>query len=196
MSDLGEAMPQRAAVLGTTGAGKTTFGRRLATIVGVTHVELDALYHGPNWTPADPEVFRARVAQAIACERWVTDGNHSDARPLIWDAADTLLWLDYAFPRVIWQLTRRTVRRYVRREELWNGNREPLWGHFLPNDNSLFFWAAKTHSQRRGTYPERLRRPEFAHLRVGRPRSPREAECYLAAIERAAKSSTTSASSR
>jgi hypothetical protein len=135
-----------------------------------------------------------RVAQAIACERWVTDGNYNDARPSIWEAADTLLWLDYAFPRVIWQLTRRTVLRYVRREELWNGNRERFWGHFLPNDNSLFFWAAKTHWRRRRTYRERLSRPEFAHLCVVRLRSPREAERYFAAIERVAKSSPAKAS--
>jgi adenylate kinase family enzyme len=179
-------MPQRVAVVGTTGAGKTTFAGRLATILGAKHVELDALYHGPNWIAAEPEVFRARVAQSIACERWVTDGNYNDARPLIWAAADTLVWLDYAFPRIISQLARRTVRRYVRREELWNGNGERFWGHFLPNDNSLFFWATKTHWRRRRTYPERLRQPECAHLRVVRLRSPRDAERYLAVVEREA----------
>jgi adenylate kinase family enzyme len=179
-------MPRRVAVVGTTGSGKTTFAQQLATIIGAKHVELDALYHGPNWTPAEPDVFRARVTEAIACERWVTDGNYGDARPLIWEAADTLVWLDYAFPRVIWQLARRTLRRYVRREELWNGNRERLRDHLLPTDKSLFYWAAKTHWRRRREYPEHLRPPEVAHLHVARLRSPREAERYLAAIRREA----------
>jgi len=186
MPDITGPVPSRIAVVGTTGSGKTTFARPLATIISAKHVELDALYHGPNWTPAEPEVFRTRVAEAIACERWVTDGNYSDARPLIWRAADTLVWLDYAFPRVIWQLTRRTVRRYVRREELWNGNHENFWGHALPNDNSLFYWAVKTHWRRRRTFPEQLGHIEFAHLRVVRLRSPREAARYLSTVGRAA----------
>lgn len=178
------AVPRRVAVVGTTGSGKTTFATRLATTLAARHVELDALYHGPNWTPAEPDVFRTRVADAIACERWVADGNYNDASPLIWAAADTVVWLDYAFPRVFWQLARRTVGRSVRREELWNGNRESLWWHFLPNDRSLFYWAAKTHWKRRRTFPEQL--AKFPHLRVERLRSPRDAEHYLSIIERVA----------
>jgi adenylate kinase family enzyme len=182
--------PRRVAVVGTTGAGKTTFARRLAAILDARHVELDGLFHEPNWTPAEPGIFRARVADAIACERWVADGNYGAARELIWAAADTVVWLDYAFPRVIWQITRRTVRRYVRREELWNGNRERFWGHFLPNDNSLFYWAAKSHWRHRRVYTERLRQPEFSHLRAARLRSPREAERYLVDVQRATEAQT------
>lgn len=88
-SYVGESLPSRVAVVGTTGAGKTTFARPLAEIVDAKHVELDALYHGPNWTPSEPDVRPDRVGDAIACERWVTDGNYGDARPLVWAAADS-----------------------------------------------------------------------------------------------------------
>lgn len=43
--------PQRVLVAGTSGSGKTTWASRIAHQLGVGHVEIDALYHGPNWTP-------------------------------------------------------------------------------------------------------------------------------------------------
>lgn len=38
-------------VAGMTGAGKSTFARRLAAVVELPYIELDALYHGPQWVP-------------------------------------------------------------------------------------------------------------------------------------------------
>jgi adenylate kinase family enzyme len=50
-------------VIGTSGSGKTTLARALAALFGCPHVELDALHWEPDWTPAAPEVFRARVCR-------------------------------------------------------------------------------------------------------------------------------------
>lgn len=57
---------RRVNVKGTSGSGKSTFGRELARRLAVPYVELDALHHGPNWTEAAPEEFRARVREATA----------------------------------------------------------------------------------------------------------------------------------
>jgi adenylate kinase family enzyme len=43
---------QRIAVVGTSGAGKTTFAARLAALLDCRHIELDAFQHGPNWQQA------------------------------------------------------------------------------------------------------------------------------------------------
>ncbi|HEX5414033.1 MAG TPA: AAA family ATPase, partial [Chloroflexota bacterium] len=67
----------RLVVVGITGSGKTTLASTLAARLGYPHVELDALYWDSNWTPAPREVFRARVAAAIATDHWVADGNYS-----------------------------------------------------------------------------------------------------------------------
>jgi cytidylate kinase len=49
----------RACVIGCSGAGKTTFGKRLAARLACPFVELDAIYHQAYWTPLDDDAFRA-----------------------------------------------------------------------------------------------------------------------------------------
>jgi adenylate kinase family enzyme len=172
---------QRVVVIGCTGSGKTTFARALADALGAGHLELDGLHWGPNWTPAPRDVFRARVEAALADrERWVVDGNYRAGRDLIWPRADAVVWLDYSLPLILARLTRRTFGRGLRRTELWNGNREQLWWHFLPWDKSLYFWALKTHRRHRRDLPETLASPEYAHLAIHRFQHPRMAQDWLA----------------
>ena len=169
---------RRICVVGTTGAGKTTFARELAERLGCRHIELDSHYWGPNWTPRDTEEFRASVRTAAAQECWVADGNYHKVRDLLWSRADTLVWLDYSIGTILSRLIVRTVRRVVSREELWNGNRENIWWH-LATRKSLFLWALQTHWRRRLTYSRFLAEDEFRHLGVRRLYSPREAEAWL-----------------
>ena len=64
---------------------------------------------------AETDVFRARVAAAIARPTWVADGNYSKVRDLVWARADTVVWLDYPLPVVVARLVRRTLTR------MWRG---------------------------------------------------------------------------
>jgi adenylate kinase family enzyme len=172
---------KRIVVIGTTGSGKTTLARRLAERLGVPHVELDALHWEPNWTMAPLETFRERVAQALEGEAWVIDGNYSKVRDIVWSRADTIIWLDYPFLAIFARLIRRTLRRLITREELWNGNRERWQEQFFSRE-SLFLWMLRTYRRRRREYPELLQRPEYAHLSVVRLRSPKVAQKWLSSI--------------
>jgi adenylate kinase family enzyme len=170
--------------VGTSGSGKTTMAARLAEGLGLPHVELDAIHWGPGWTPLPVEEFRRRTAEALAGEAWTTDGNYSRVRDVVWSRADTLVWLDYALPIVLWRVIWRTLLRVVRREELWGGNRENLRASFLSRD-SIILWALKTYHRRRREYPILLRRPEYDHLQVVHLRSPRQARRWLGEVTRA-----------
>jgi adenylate kinase family enzyme len=108
----------RVIVIGTSCVGKTTFARSLAYALSFPHVELDALYWPPNWVPRASDEFCVLTSQAVAQDRWVTDGNYSVVRDLIWSRATTVIWLNYGFRLVLWRALTRTVRRVLTREEL------------------------------------------------------------------------------
>lgn len=167
---------RRIAVVGTTGAGKTMLAKRLATLYGLPHIELDALFHGPNWTPATPGEFRARVAAAVAAEAFVVDGNYGAARDLVWPRLDTLVWLDYSLPVVFARTLQRTLRRILLQEELWNGNRERARTAFASRQ-SLLLWVLQTHGRRRREYPAFI--AEYAVPNVIRLRSPHDTARWL-----------------
>src|SRR5690242_8952918 len=84
-------VPSRIVVVGTTGSGKTTTARRIAEIIGATHVELDSLHWEANWTEADTETFRRRIVEATEGERWVVDGNYAKGRDLVWPRAEMIV---------------------------------------------------------------------------------------------------------
>ena len=141
----------RVAVHGASGSGKTTLARTLARATGAPHLELDSLYHQPEWTPLDRESFSRRVSEFIAGEEWVVDGNYRDVRPLVWARASLIVIIDRPRWRTTWRVFRRTVSRGLRRTELWNGNRESIWRLFSrdPERNIvLWSWRKQLHYRR------------------------------------------------
>jgi adenylate kinase family enzyme len=156
-------------------SGKTTLGRELARRLEVPFVELDALHHGPNWTEATAEELRKKVEPLVAGDGWVIDGGYwGKLGDLVVRNADVVVWLD--LPVRVWlpRLLRRTAGRVLRREELWNGNRETVRNVVLSRD-SLLWYALRNHPRHRRVYPERL-----APYEVVRLRSPKEVAQWLA----------------
>ena len=153
---------KRTVVVGTTGSGKTTFGRQLAALTSTPFIELDAVHWLPNWTPIEDEAFRQDIAQRIVAESWIIDGNYSLVRDMIWKRATTIIWLDYPLPLVLWRLFWRTLIRTLTQKRLFNDNREPFWGAFFGRD-SLFRWAIKTHRSRRQRYGAHFYNNDFAN---------------------------------
>ena len=173
---------RRVVVVGTSGSGKTTMARRLAERLGVPHIELDALHWGPNWTEEPDEVFRERTVHALnGPDGWTVDGNYSVVRDIVWSRADTVVWLDYSLPLILWRLTRRTFSRAVLKEEIWHGNKENLRTHLFTRD-SLYWWVLTTYKKRRKQYPALFQDPEYAHLMKIRLRSASEANRWLASL--------------
>jgi adenylate kinase family enzyme len=170
-------MPSKIVVIGTSGSGKTTVARELARRLGVPHVELDALFHGPGWVETPAEEFRRRVTAATDESGWVVDGNYdSKLGDLVLERADTVVWLDMPLRVALSRVTRRTIRRIRAGEELWNANRESWRGGFVGWE-SMFVWTIRSHLRQRRLRPARLAR--HPNLRVVRLRSAREVESYL-----------------
>src|SRR5262245_3060325 len=171
----------RISVVGTSGSGKTTIAGKLSKILGIPHVELDDLHWGANWTPAPRDVFRSRLREAIKADRWVVDGNYSkDGRDLIWERADTYVWLNYSLPVMLHRILRRTLRRVVTGEECCNGNRESL--RTTLSLDSVILWVLQTYRRRRAEYPPVLTALEQQGAQIIKLHSPKEADRWLAQL--------------
>lgn len=82
-------------VLGSPGAGKSTFARRLREITGLPLHHLDLLWHRPDRTNRTQEEFDADLAGILREERWIIDGNYSRTLEVRLAACDTAFFLDY-----------------------------------------------------------------------------------------------------
>ena len=180
MNEQTNSIGRRVTVVGVTGSGKTTMAARLADYLHCQHIELDAIHWGPNWTPLPREPFREQVAQIVAGECWVTDGNYSAVRDLVLARAETVVWLDYPLLVILWRLVRRTTGRVIFRTELWQGNREN-WRSQLGRD-SLFLWALQTFRKRRKAYGTLAADPAMAYLQIIRLRSTRATRQWLRSL--------------
>jgi len=170
-------------VVGCSGSGKTTLARSLAGALAAPHIELDAIFHQPGWTPLDEETFKDRVVEATREDRWVVDGTYSVVRDIVWARADTVVWFDLPFVVVMARTIRRTVRRTVTRQTLWNGNKEPwsnLWS--LDPEKSIIAWAATRHGVYRRRFGQAEHDPRWARLRFVRLRSQPEVDGFLAGV--------------
>jgi adenylate kinase family enzyme len=163
------AAPRRIVVAGVSGAGKTTFARRVEQRTGIPHTEIDALHHGPGWVPR-PE-FLDDVRALVAQDAFVTEWQYRAVRNLVLARAQVLVWLDLPTHVTMRQVTARTLRRSITREELWNGNVEPpIWTVLhKPAEENIVRWAWTTRHKYRDL-PARVAL-EAPHVVVVRLRS-------------------------
>ena len=160
---------------GTSGSGKTTTAARIAAELQIPHLEIDSLFHGPDWTPRPS--FEADVHRFVARPAWVIEWQYRSVRSHLAERADLLVWLDLPRSLVMRQVVRRTLVRRLRREELWNGNLEPPLWTILTSRDHIVRWAWRTHRQS----AERVRSllPERPGLPVVRLRSRTEIGRWL-----------------
>jgi adenylate kinase family enzyme len=90
-----DLLPYRARqvlISGTSGAGETRLAGRVAGILRLPHIEIDALFHGPDWMPRVS--FIEDVLEFSARPEWVTEWQYSQVREVLVQRADIMIWLD------------------------------------------------------------------------------------------------------
>ena len=176
-ADAARPAPRRILVAGASGAGKSRLALRIAEASGLPYQEIDALFHGPSWTPL--ESFIDDVDAFTAQDGWVIEWQYEPVRELLAERADLLLFLDYPRRLVMRRVIARTLRRRIGRQELWNGNRESPLHTIFTDPEHIIRWAWNTHGSRGALIADAAAR--HSHLSVVRLGSPRDADAWLAA---------------
>lgn len=154
---------KRVVIVGNSGSGKTTLARRLAKVIDCEHIELDAIRHLPGWVEIDRESFRRIVDEKTSSDSWVMCGNASAVADISWSRADSIVIFDLPRRIVMRRVFKRTLRRAVLREELWNGNRESLRNvlNFRDPHKSIIAWAWTQHHRYRKQFSELAQREDL-----------------------------------
>ena len=177
---------QRVLVGGITGAGKSTFAQQLAMSLGLPYHEMDAMYHGPNWQPIP--TFVQDVEAVAEQPAWVLDSHgYTQVRDLLWQAADTVVWLDYSRPLVLRRVLSRSARRAWMGEPIFNGNTERFVNWF--DSEHPIAWSMSQYRRRHDDMSARFADPQFRPLRRVRLSNPAAAELWLRVVQQEATGS-------
>ena len=86
---------KRVIVIGSPGAGKSTFARKLRDKTGLPLYHLDNIWHRSDRTTISREEFDERLNAILANDSWIIDGNYSRTLELRLKNCDTVFLLDY-----------------------------------------------------------------------------------------------------
>jgi adenylate kinase family enzyme len=169
---------RRVLVIGSGGAGKSTFARELGARTGLPVVHLDRLYWKKCWVETSKPEWEDVVRRTIACDEWVLDGNYGGTLDLRLAAADTCVFLD--LPR--WTCLRRALWRNV----VFRGRSRPDMTDGCPERVTWEFvrWILTYRRLRRPGIMEKLAAFETRGGRVVVLSSPRAARDWLRHLAR------------
>ena len=68
---------KRVIVIGSPGAGKSTFSRKLKNRTGIPLYHLDNIWHLPDRTTISREAFDEKLSAILETDSWIIDGNYS-----------------------------------------------------------------------------------------------------------------------
>lgn len=169
----------RVQIIGGSGAGKTTLGRRLAQRHGLPFIDLDDLFWEPGWVDVGHAELARRLAPRVAGDGWVVAGNYGPTtEPLLWPRLTHLLVLDLPYPLMMRRTVWRTVWRGLTGAPCCNGNRESLRRMF--DEGGVIRYLHRTWDKRHARFAGIADEPALARAQVHRLRHPREVAAFEA----------------
>ncbi|WP_288395078.1 DNA topology modulation protein [uncultured Vagococcus sp.] len=119
-------------IIGSAGAGKSTFSRKLSEKLNIEVFHLDTLMWKPNWEMTDKKFQIRKQQEIIQQTTWIIDGNYNGTLDLRIEASDTIIFFDINR----WVCLYQAVKRYFQyrgksRPDMQKDCPEKLDIHFL-----------------------------------------------------------------
>lgn len=87
-------LPRRILVIGSPGAGKSTFARKLRDQTGLPLYYLDMIFHNPDRTTVSREIFDEKLSEILKTNEWIIDGNYQRTLPLRFEKCTEVFFFD------------------------------------------------------------------------------------------------------
>ena len=145
---------QRIIIIGCGGAGKSTLARKLGEVLDLPVVHLDKLFWKPNWVETSREEFDALLAQELAKDKWIMDGNFNRTMPERIKRCDTIIYLDFSRVVCLMGVVKRVITTY--------GTVRPDMGEGCPEriDFEFMKWVWNFNKNKRESYYKMLNEVE------------------------------------
>jgi adenylate kinase family enzyme len=101
-------------LIGSPGAGKSTFSKKMAKLTGLPLYHLDALYWKPNWVETSKDEWDEKLRNLVLKPAWILDGNYGRTLEIRIKAADTIIWLNKPRMLCIWRVIKRRLTNFGR----------------------------------------------------------------------------------
>lgn len=113
---------KRIIIIGNTGAGKTTFAKKLAEKTGLPLVHLDKIWWCGEWEHVSREEFDEVLGRELEKEEWIIDGNYNRTLPRRLSYADAVFFFDFPTVTCLWGITKRILKSHGK-------SRDDMGGH-------------------------------------------------------------------
>ena len=145
---------ERIIIIGCGGAGKSTLARKLGEVLDLPVVHLDKLFWKPGWVETTAEEFDALLAQELAKDQWIMDGNFNRTMPERMKRCDTIIYLDFSRFACLMGVLKRIITTY--------GKVRPDMGEGCPERIDLEFlkWVWNFNKNKRESYYKLLNEAE------------------------------------
>ncbi len=87
---------QKVIVIGSPGAGKSTFARQLRAVTNLPLYYLDMIWHKSDGTNISLAEFDKQLDKILQSDRWIIDGNYQRTLAMRLSVCDTVFLLDYS----------------------------------------------------------------------------------------------------
>lgn len=130
-------------MIGSSGAGKSTFTKKLAEVLPYPVLHLDQIWHQTDYSPAAKTWFEGYLQEFVAENSdFIMDGNYKGTLDLRVKEADLILWLKISPAKALYRVLKRSFKtRFLKekREDMASDFKEKLDKDYLEFLN--FVWT-------------------------------------------------------
>lgn len=167
---------QKILIIGSNGAGKSTFSYALAEQLDLPLIHIDQIYWRGCWEVTPQAEFENAVVEEAQKEKWIIEGNNIKSLEQRLPYADTVFWFE--FPPLF------CIINIFKREWRYRGSVRPDMPDECVSRLRLSFLRYAWHFNKRNRTRIKAMLSQYTHVKVIRFTGRRQVKKYLKSFER------------